>query len=145
MSSGHRGPAWATTGQDCLICDANGDPVGIGGIMGGDSSEISESTTRVLLEAAYFVPIAIARTSKRLNLRTEASARFERGLIPEGIDRAADRFFELLSATSGPAATVAPGVIDVRGDVPGALQLMVKAGSDQCPAWAPTFDCDGGG
>lgn len=124
---GTPGPGLGDDGQDCLICDANGDPVGIGGIMGGESSEISESTTRVLLEAAYFVPIAIARTSKRLNLRTEASARFERGVDPQGIDRAADRFFELLSATSGPAATVAPGVIDVRGDVPVPIQLMVKA------------------
>ncbi|HWW52920.1 MAG TPA: phenylalanine--tRNA ligase subunit beta, partial [Acidimicrobiales bacterium] len=51
------------TGEDCLICDAAGDPVGIGGIMGGSSSEISESTTRVLLEAAYFDPMVIARTS----------------------------------------------------------------------------------
>src|SRR5581483_12234573 len=65
-------------GENCLICDANGDPVGIGGIMGGESSEISASTTRVLLEAAYFTPMAIARTSKRLGLRSEASARFER-------------------------------------------------------------------
>ena len=61
-------------------------------------------TTRVLLEAAYFVPMAIARTSKRLNLRTEASARFERGCDPAGIDRAADRFCELLAPDrrSGP-------------------------------------------
>jgi phenylalanyl-tRNA synthetase beta chain len=124
---GTPGPGLGDDGQDCLICDANGDPVGIGGIMGGESSEISESTTRVLLEAAYFVPIAIARTSKRLNLRTEASARFERGVDPQGIERAANRFFELLSATSGPDATVAPGLIDVRGDVPVPIQLMVKA------------------
>ena len=57
--------------------------------MGGATSEISPATTRVLLEAAYFAPMAIARTSKRLNLRTEASARFERGCDPAGIDRAA--------------------------------------------------------
>ncbi|HAM01126.1 MAG TPA: hypothetical protein DCQ30_02700, partial [Acidimicrobiaceae bacterium] len=49
------------------------------GVMGGASTEISEATTRVLLEAAYFTPMAVARTSKRLGLRTEASARFERG------------------------------------------------------------------
>ncbi|HEX4216749.1 MAG TPA: phenylalanine--tRNA ligase subunit beta, partial [Acidimicrobiales bacterium] len=123
---GRPGPGLGDEGHDCLICDANGDPVGIGGIMGGESSEISESTTRVLLEAAYFVPIAIARTSKRLNLRTEASARFERGVDPQGIDRAADRFFELLSATAGPDATVAPGAIDVRGDVPEPMQLTIR-------------------
>ena len=100
---GRPGPGLGDTGQDCLICDADGRPVGIGGVMGGASSEIGPDTTRVLLEAAYFVPMAIARTSKRLNLRTEASARFERGCDPAGIDRAADRFCELLALTAGAA------------------------------------------
>jgi phenylalanyl-tRNA synthetase beta chain len=95
-------------GDDCLICDANGTPVGIGGIMGGASSEISDSTTRVVLEAAYFTPMAVARTSKRLSLRTEASARFERGTDPEGIDRSVARFCELIEGA------VAPGMVDVR-------------------------------
>ena len=94
-------------GDDCLICDATGVPVGIGGIMGGASSEISASTTTVLLEAAYFDPMAIARTSKRLNLRTEASARFERGCDPEGIERAVERFCSLLAS-----GTVAAGLLD---------------------------------
>jgi phenylalanyl-tRNA synthetase beta chain len=124
---GTPGPGLGDTGQDCLICDAEGDPVGIAGVMGGESSEISESTTRVLLEAAYFVPIAISRTAKRLNLRTEASARFERGVDPHGIDRATDRFCELLAATSGPGTTIAPGALDVRGDVPDPIQLTVRA------------------
>ncbi|HTX64049.1 MAG TPA: phenylalanine--tRNA ligase subunit beta, partial [Acidimicrobiales bacterium] len=109
---GTAGRGLGDTGDDCLICDAQGSPVGVAGIMGGESSEISDSTTRVLLEAAYFSPMAIARTSKRLGLRTEASARFERGCDPWGIDRAADRFCELLDA---PTAT---GTLDVRGSVP---------------------------
>jgi phenylalanyl-tRNA synthetase beta chain len=123
---GRPGPGLGDTGQDCLICDADGAPVGIGGVMGGASSEIGDGTTRVLLEAAYFAPMAIARTSKRLNLRTEASARFERGCDPEGIDRAVDRFCELLVATAGDQVTVAPGMIDVRGDVPGPVRLTVR-------------------
>ncbi|HVF76596.1 MAG TPA: phenylalanine--tRNA ligase subunit beta [Acidimicrobiales bacterium] len=86
-------------GDDCLICDAESTPVGIGGIMGGASSEITEATTRVLLEAAYFTPMAIARTSKRIGLRSEASARFERGCDPLGIERSVERFCELLGAT----------------------------------------------
>ncbi|PLS76548.1 MAG: phenylalanine--tRNA ligase subunit beta [Actinobacteria bacterium] len=94
-------------GDDCLICDANGVPVGIGGIMGGASSEISPSTTRVLLEAAYFDRMTIARTSKRLGLRTEASARFERGCDPEGIERAVARFCSLLAG-----GEVAAGMLD---------------------------------
>ena len=69
-TTGERGRSLGDTGEDCLICDAEGTPVGIGGIMGGASSEIAETTTEVLLEAAYFTPMAIARTSKRLGLRT---------------------------------------------------------------------------
>jgi phenylalanyl-tRNA synthetase beta chain len=124
---GRPGPGLGDTGQDCLICDAQGSPVGIAGVMGGASSEIDASSTRVLLEAAYFVPMAIARTSKRLGLRTEASARFERGCDPAGIDRAAARFCELLALTAGPAMTVAGGVIDIRGEVPGPLTMTVRA------------------
>ncbi|MCU1462652.1 MAG: pheT [Acidimicrobiales bacterium] len=86
---------------DCLICDAEGTPVGIGGIMGGASSEISDGTSTVLLEAAHFERMAIARTSKRLGLRSEASARFERGVDPAGIERARDRVAELLGLAQG--------------------------------------------
>ncbi|MEY2476764.1 MAG: phenylalanyl-tRNA synthetase beta chain, partial [Actinomycetota bacterium] len=96
-------------GDDCLICDAEGNPVGIGGIMGGASSEIDESTHDVVLEAAYFTPMAIARTSKRINLRTEASARFERGVDSEGIERASARFCELIGS-----GQPAKGILDVR-------------------------------
>jgi phenylalanyl-tRNA synthetase beta chain len=123
---GRPGPGLGDTGQDCLICDAEGSPVGIGGVMGGASSEIGPSSTRVLLEAAYFDPMAIARTSKRLALRTEASSRFERGCDPAGIDRAAARFCQILALTGGPAMVVADGVIDVEGDVPVPLTIPVR-------------------
>ncbi|MHB1710187.1 MAG: phenylalanine--tRNA ligase subunit beta, partial [Acidimicrobiales bacterium] len=122
---GQRSQSVGDTGEDCLICDATGTPVAIGGVMGGASSEIVDSTNRVLLEAAYFAPMAIARTSKRLTLRTEASARFERGCDPESIDRAADRFCQLLLLTAK-GAQVAEGVIEVRGDVPTPVTLPVR-------------------
>ena len=98
-------------GDDCLICDAEGGPVGIGGIMGGASTEIADTTATVLLEAAYFAPLAIARTSKRLGLRTEASVRFERGTDPEGIERSVARFCQLAAEVAG----AVPGgpVVDV--------------------------------
>ena len=112
--------------RDCLICDAEDTPVGIGGLMGGASSEIGPTTTRVLLEAAYFTPMAVARTSKRLGLRTEASARFERGCDPLGIDRAARRLIEVLGQTSGPALRSAVGTLDVRGAVPEPTTLRVR-------------------
>ena len=96
---------------DCLICDAESSPVGIAGIMGGASSEIGTDTTTVLLEAAYFTPMAIARTAKRLGLRSEASVRFERGCDPECIPRAIARFCELLPEAvveAGPFLVDAP-------------------------------------
>jgi len=111
--------------RDCLICDARDSAIGIAGIVGGADSEIAESTTRVLLEAAYFAPMAIARSSKRLGLRTEASSRFERGVDPEGIDRAAARFCELLRISS-PAASMASGSLDVRGEVPAPRRVRVR-------------------
>ena len=114
---GVRGRSLGDTGEDCLICDAEGTPVGIGGVMGGASSEIADTTTEVLLEAAYFAPMAIARTSRRLGLRTEASARFERGCDPWGIEPSVRRFCQLL-AESVPGLRVADGMLDVRGIVP---------------------------
>jgi phenylalanyl-tRNA synthetase beta chain len=124
---GVRGRSLGDTGEDCLICDAEDTPVGIAGVMGGASSEISETTTDVLLEAAYFAPMAVARTSKRLNLRTEASARFERGCDPWGIEPSVHRFCELLGA-SVPGLTVANGMLDVRGEVPEPFPVTVPVG-----------------
>ncbi|MGP0029012.1 MAG: phenylalanine--tRNA ligase subunit beta [Acidimicrobiales bacterium] len=112
------------TGEDCLICDAEGTPIGIAGIMGGASSEITDATTEVLLEAAYFTPMAVARTSKRLGLRTEASARFERGCDPGGIEAAVNRFCELV-AQSTPGLLVADGRLDVAAEVPEPFALEV--------------------
>jgi phenylalanyl-tRNA synthetase beta chain len=113
--------------RDCLVCDADDAAIGIAGVMGGATSEIAASTTRVLLEAAYFAPMAIARTSKRLALRTEASTRFERGVDPEGIDRAALRLCELLGTSAGETMAVAPGVLDMRGGVPEQRRVRVRS------------------
>ena len=107
---------------DCVICDAEGTPVGIGGIMGGASSEIDDSTTTVLLEAANFDRMTIARTSKRLNLRTEASARFERGVDPEVIPLAVDRFCELIGT-----GVVAPGMLDDRSGLRDREPIRVRS------------------
>jgi phenylalanyl-tRNA synthetase beta chain len=87
------------THPDCVICNGHDQAIGIGGIMGGASSEVHEATTRVALEAAHFVPMAIARTSKRLGLRSEASARFERGVDVDGMERSVGRFAAVLGQT----------------------------------------------
>ncbi|HEX3393083.1 MAG TPA: phenylalanine--tRNA ligase subunit beta [Acidimicrobiales bacterium] len=110
--------------DDCLICDAEGTPVGIGGIMGGASSEISEATSTVLFGAAWFVPMAIAHTSKRLGLRTEASVRFERGVDPEGTDRAVARFAQLAAQVAGAGVAGAP--VEVRGLLPQRPRVVVR-------------------
>jgi phenylalanyl-tRNA synthetase beta chain len=95
---------------DLLICDANRAPQAIAGVMGAGNSEVSDATTEVLLESAYFTGDGILRTSKRLGLRTESSARFERGVDPNGTALAADRAWELFTEiASGQAAN---GVLD---------------------------------
>jgi phenylalanyl-tRNA synthetase beta chain len=87
--------------DDCVICDADGTAVGVGGIMGGARAEIGPDTGRVLLEAAWFSPPAIAKTGKRLGLHSEARVRFERGVDPEIAAVAVDRFVALLAAMPG--------------------------------------------
>jgi phenylalanyl-tRNA synthetase beta chain len=99
------------TGEDLLICDAERAPQAIAGIMGGSMSEVSESTTEILLESAYFERMGIARSSKRLKLRSESSARFERGIDPDAIARNAERAMELLVEVAG--AQVAAAAVDV--------------------------------
>ncbi len=85
---------------DTVIADESG-PVALAGVMGGAHTEISDSTQRVLLEAATFDPVAVRRTAKRLALHSESSHRFERGVDAEGIARASERAAALLCALGG--------------------------------------------
>jgi phenylalanyl-tRNA synthetase beta chain len=78
-----------------MICDG-AKAVGVGGVMGGLNSEIEDTTTRVLIEGAYFNPVSIRKTSKKLGLGTDASHRFERGVDPEGTVRAVNRAAKLM-------------------------------------------------
>jgi phenylalanyl-tRNA synthetase beta chain len=86
--------------SDLLICDLE-KPVAIAGVMGGATSEVSERTTNILLESAYFTRTGILRTARHLDLHSEASHRFERGTDPEGLERAADRAASLMQAWAG--------------------------------------------
>ncbi len=81
--------------------------------MGGLDTEIGDDTSVVALEVAWFEPIGIGRTVARHGLRSEASARFERGVDPYGMPLAIARFAELLSETC-PALTVHAGAADAR-------------------------------
>jgi len=97
------------TADDLVICDAS-RPVALAGVMGGLNSEISDTTTNILLESAWFKPAAIRRTSKRLGLHTESSHRFERGADIDMVTRALDRAASLIAQLS--EGTVARGVVD---------------------------------
>ena len=99
--------------ETLLICDGR-EPVAIAGIMGGLNSEINDKTRNVLIESAFFAPASIRRSSQRLNLSTEASYRFERGVDPQATGRAAARAAELLADLA--AGKVAAGELDVCPD-----------------------------
>jgi phenylalanyl-tRNA synthetase beta chain len=83
-----------------MICDGK-KPVALAGIMGGLNSEVEAETTNILLESAYFDPMGVRRTSKRIGLTTEAALRFERGIDPNGCLRAADRAAALMVELAG--------------------------------------------
>ncbi len=93
-----------------MICDAE-RPVAIGGIMGGQNSEVSDQTTDILLESAYFKPERIAMSSKKLGLSTDASQRFERGADPENVIRAINYAAALMEQLA--EGQVAKGIVDV--------------------------------
>ncbi|MCI2773308.1 phenylalanine--tRNA ligase subunit beta [Staphylococcus petrasii] len=82
---------------DTDIVISNGqEPIALAGVMGGDFSEVTEQTTNVVVEGAIFDPVSIRHTSRRLNLRSESSSRFEKGIATEFVDEAVDRACYLL-------------------------------------------------
>src|SRR5205085_1180664 len=96
----------------CLISDGDGShAIGIGGIMGGAETEISFSTKNVLIECAWFEPVAIRRAARFLKLHTEASTRFGRGADPEMAELASRRAAELILQLAG--GELLAGVVDI--------------------------------
>ncbi len=93
-----------------IIADAH-KPVAIAGVMGGLETEVSDKTTTILLEDAYFDPVSIRRTARKLALFSEASFRFERTVDIEAIDWASKRTAQLITLVAGGKA--AAGVIDI--------------------------------
>ena len=85
----------------------------VAGVMGGRESEVTEATTDLLLESAQFHPSRIRRTARRLGLHTDASYRFERGVDPEGVARAADRAARLIAELAG--GSVCRGSVEAKG------------------------------
>lgn len=97
--------------EDLLITDDSG-PIGLAGVMGGSTTEISDQTTEILIEAANFDPVSIARTARRHKLPSEASKRFERGVDPKVARAAAQRVVDLLVEHGGGTADTLGSVLD---------------------------------
>jgi phenylalanyl-tRNA synthetase beta chain len=108
--------------QDLVVTDDSGI-IGLGGVMGGEATEISASTTRVLVEAAHWDATSMFRTGKRHKISSEAGKRNERGADPTVTEAAADRVVELLVAHGG--GTAAPGVTVV-GTPPGSPTIEIE-------------------
>ncbi len=96
--------------EDLVIADAN-RTVALAGIMGGLDSEVGDGTTAVLLESAWFEPIPVRRSSRRLGLASDSSYRFERRVDPFGVDAASRRFLSLLQKETG--AKILEGEVEV--------------------------------
>lgn len=92
-----------------MICDGK-RPVALAGVMGGENSEITDQTTRVLVESAYFNPISIRKTAKKTGISTDASHRFERGIDPQGTVNALKRAVALMARVCN--AKMAKDIID---------------------------------
>ena len=108
------GKTYSLKPDNCVIADQK-RAVGIGGVMGGEETGVTDSTKNILLEAAYFLPASIRRTARDLNLQSDASYRFERGVDPDMILRASHRAAELMRDIAGGTAAKE---IHVAGELP---------------------------
>src|SRR5438132_777619 len=103
------GKTYELTPENLIIADDE-RAVGIAGVMGGEESGVTESTKNVLLESAYFLPTSIRQTARDLNLPSDASYRFERGVDPQMILTASRRATELIFEVAGATAAATIGV-----------------------------------
>ena len=94
------GKTYSLKPDNCVVADQE-RAVGIGGVMGGEETGVADSTKNILLEAAYFLPASIRKTARELNLPSDASYRFERGVDPEMVLRASHRATELIQEIAG--------------------------------------------
>src|ERR1051325_8191156 len=94
------GKTYSLRPDNCVIADQE-RAVGIGGVMGGEETGVTDSTKNILLEAAYFLPASVRRTARELSLPSDASYRFERGVDPEMVLRGSARVTELIQEIAG--------------------------------------------
>lgn len=115
------------TAADLLICDADDTPVGLAGVMGGLDTEVTETTSTIVLEVAYFDPVGIVATVDRHGLRSEASMRFDRGVDPDGMAATAARFVEVLRHTCGDLVVHAGATDAISPGLPARRTVMTTA------------------
>lgn len=160
------GKTYAAAPSDCVIADAAGErPIGLGGVMGGESTGCSDDTTDVFLESAWFEPIVIAQTGRTLGIHSDAQYRFARGVDPvsvtPGLELATRLILDLCGGEPSeivfvgePPASPAPFAFDPAyvkrltgmeladdriGTILGQLGFLVTAGgSDQAEPWTVT-------
>ena len=130
-----------------MVTDDSGI-IGLGGVMGGEATEMSEATTRVLVEAAHWDAVSMFRTGRRHKITSEAGKRNERGVDPTICEAAADRVVELLTTYGG--GTAEPGVtvvgtppaqptIEIAADLPARITGMaIDDATTRSPTWAPS-------
>ena len=106
-----------------IIADPQG-PVAIAGVMGGAHTEVSEKTTTILLEDAYFDPLSVRKTSRKLSLPSEAAFRFERTVDIETVDWASKRAAQLITQVAG--GKVAKGVVDIYPKRPAQKEVTLR-------------------
>ncbi len=109
--------------ETLVICDAD-KPAAVAGVMGGRDSQVDDATVDILLESAYFEPVGIRRAARRLNMNSDSSYRFERGVDPQGIPFALERAVRLILETAGGA--VVDGGFDLCGDLPQPQELTLR-------------------
>ncbi len=139
LPGGHLGTRWARDGEaietldgvervlstaDGVIVDREDRVIGVAGVMGGASTEISDSTADVVLETAWWNPDAIAATAARLSLHSEASLRFKRGVDPAIAPVAARRVAQLLAEVAG--SSLHPGAAQAEGVLPDRIVVHVR-------------------
>jgi phenylalanyl-tRNA synthetase beta chain len=123
------GQTYELTPENLVIADGE-RTVGIAGVMGGEESGVTDSTKNVLLESAYFLPASIRRTARDLNLPSDASYRFERGVDPQMILAASRRAAELICKVAGATSAATIGVAGELPPDPPDVSLRYK-GLDQ--------------
>ncbi|MGB7292613.1 MAG: phenylalanine--tRNA ligase subunit beta [Thermodesulfobacteriota bacterium] len=112
------------TNEDLIISDAS-KPIALAGVMGGASTEVSDATKSILLESAFFSPVRVRKTTKRTNLKSESSYRFERQVDINGVVKALDRASQLMRELAG--GTISRGIVDVYPSPVGRREIRLSA------------------